>query len=417
MGTVRYRPDRDTWFVEYVDARGCRVREVIGPGKENERLARKILEQREAEAILGQHRVLPAQTPRLGDYADDWLRRQRARGLRPATIVSYEGTVDVHLRPAFGEARIGAITRSMIDAYVTAKRETGTKRGKGKKRVPLSSTTIAYSLRILKAILEDSVEHGHLTENPAARVAPPWSNRDERDEMRFLTPAEIARLLDASEEPYRTLYEVAVHTGMRRGELLGLRWRDVDLQRGLIHVRRSLGRMKDGDAWVVREAPLKTRASRRTIDLSPTLVQTLLAFPAGDDPARDYVFRSQTGGPLDPDNVDRAFKPHLALAGLPEEIRFHDLRHTHASLLIAAGVHPKAIQARLGHTSITTTLNRYGHLMPDAFAGVGERLDALLVNGRAQSGGKAIPASNQAPIKAPGRHQIARAEVEVVANP
>jgi integrase len=138
--------------------------------------------------------------------------------------------------------------------------------------------------------------------------------------------------------------------------------------------------MKDGDGYVVREAPLKTRASRRTIDLSPALVQTLLAFPAGDDSELDYVFRSQAGGPLDPDNVDRAFKPHLTLAELPDEIRFHDLRHTHASLLIAAGVHPKAIQARLGHTSITTTLNRYGHLMPDAFAGVGARLDTLLAS-------------------------------------
>lgn len=163
--------------------------------------------------------------------------------------------------------------------------------------------------------------------------------------------------------------------------------------------------MKDGDGWVVHEAPLKTRASRRTIDLSPNLVQTLLAFPAGDDPEHDYVFRSRVGGWIDPDNLDRTFKPHLALASLPAEIRFHDLRHTHASLLIAAGVHPKAIQARLGHTSITTTLNRYGHLMPDAFVGVGERLDALLASGRAQGGGKAISTSTQAPVKAPGRHQ------------
>ncbi len=414
MGTVRYRPDRKVWFLEYVAADGRRVRETIGPGEESRRLARKILAERESEAQLGMLRVRPGQTPRFGVHADDWLRRQRTRGLRPATIVSYEGVVNVHLAPALGEMRLGAITRSMVDAYVTAKRETSTKRGRKGKRVPLSATTVGYTLRILKAILADAVEHGHLTENPAARVAPPRSDRDERDEMRFLTPAEIARLLDATEEPYRTLYEVAVHTGMRRGELLGLRWRDLDLGKGAIHVRRSLGRMMDGNAWVVREAPLKTRASRRTIDLSPTLVQTLLAFPAGDDPERDYLFRSQVGGPLDPDNVDRAFKRHLLAAGVPD-CRFHDLRHTHASLLIAAGVHPKAIMARLGHTSITTTLNRYGHLMPDAFAGVGERLDTLLATGRQR--GKAVPAAAQAPGKAPGRHQNVRAEVEVVANP
>ena len=122
---------------------------------------------------------------------------------------------------------------------------------------------------------------------------------------------------------------------------------------------------------------LKTRHSRRTVDLSPVLVQRLLALPAGDDPERDFVFRSRAGGPLDLDAVQSAFKRHLQAAGLPD-IRFHDLRHTHASLLIAAGVHPKAIQARLGHASITTTLNTYGHLMPQAFEGVGEKLDSLL---------------------------------------
>ena len=89
------------------------------------------------------------------------------------------------------------------------------------------------------------------------------------------------------------------------------------------------------------------------------------------------MFRSQAGGPIDPDNVDRAFKRHLTLAELPE-IRFHDLRHTHASLLIAAGVHPKAMQARLGHASITTTLNTYGHLMPSMFQDVGVKLEEFL---------------------------------------
>lgn len=126
----------------------------------------------------------------------------------------------------------------------------------------------------------------------------------------------------------------------------------------------------------MREAPLTTLHSRRTVDLSPSAVDTL-RIPPSSDRENDYVLLSRAGGPIDPDNVDRAFKRHVALAGLPE-IRFHDLRHTHASLLIAAGVHPKAIQARLGHSSITMTMDRYGHLMPSAFEGVGERVDDLL---------------------------------------
>lgn len=106
-------------------------------------------------------------------------------------------------------------------------------------------------------------------------------------------------------------------------------------------------------------------------------MQALLALPAGDDPERDFVFRSRRGGPLSPDHIDRRFKRDLAAAGLPA-IRFHDLRHTAASLMIAAGLHPKAISARLGHSSITVTIDRYGHLMPSAFEGVGARLDALI---------------------------------------
>ena len=115
---------------------------------------------------------------------------------------------------------------------------------------------------------------------------------------------------------------------------------------------------------------------RRAIDLSPTVVEALMMHPSGNDSYRDCVFRSSAGGPIDPSDLNRSFKQHLRRAGLPE-IRFHDLRHTYASLLIAAGVHPKAIQARMGRASITTTLNTCGHLVPSAFQGVGERLDAL----------------------------------------
>jgi integrase len=219
MGTVRYRADRRLWA--YVDATGRRVREAIGPGDESKRLAKKILQQREAEAVLGQHRVLPTQTPHFGGFADDWLRRQRTRGLRPATIVSYEGTVNVHLRPIFGEQRLGAITRAGVEGFVTAKREGGTKRGRKGKRVPLSATTVGYTLRILKAILADAVEQGHLADSPAARVKRLRNTGDETERLHFLTPTDIRRLLGVAPQPWRTLYEVAVHTGMRRGELLG----------------------------------------------------------------------------------------------------------------------------------------------------------------------------------------------------
>jgi len=388
MGQYRFNAQRQAWMIDYTDAAGRRIRQTIGPGEDGKRLARKVLAQREAEVRVGVHRVPSSHTPTLATFAAEWLDRTRARGLRPKTIEAYEDALDHHVLPVFGAMRLGAITRRDVDAYLVTKTKAlrPWRRGKPKGRdrnaeeappLPFAPRTINKSLVVLKAVLNGAVEHGYLIGNPAAKVGA-LKEPDREDALHFLQPEEITRLLEVAEEPWRTLYLVAVQTGLRRGELLAVRWSDLDLRKGLLHVRRSLGRFRDGGGYVVRESPLKTRHSRRALDLSPAVVEVLLVLPAGDDPERDFVFRSRAGGPLDPDNVGRAWKRHLAAAGLADR-PFHSTRHTHASLLIAAGVHPKAIQARLGHASITTTLNTYGHLMPSAFEGVGARLDALLM--------------------------------------
>ncbi len=383
MGSVRKRTRAGgaaAWFIDYINAVGERVREVIGPGEECKQRAQLILKQREAEAVLGKHGVRPLQTPRFAEFAEDWLRLKSAR-VNGRTLELYEDMLVHRLQPHFGEMRLGAIARRHVEEYLAMQHEQGTQHRPHSQRsqpARVSARTINISLMVVKQILKDAVEQGTLAQNPAAHVKPLRDPNEDGNRIHMLQPEEIARLLDATEEPYRTLYLVAVQTGLRRGELLGLRWGDVDFEQRRLYVQRSLGRIRDGDGYAVRELPLKTRYSRRTIDdLSETVVQALLALPAGDDPKHDYVFRSRVGSPLDPDSLDRAYRRHLAVARLPE-IRFHDLRHTHASLLIAAGVHPKAIQARLGHASITTTLNTYGHLMPSAFQGVGARLDAVL---------------------------------------
>jgi integrase len=384
MGSVRSRIWRGqrVYFIDYVAADGRRIRQTIGLGDGSRRIARQVLAQREAEAILGKHRILPAHTARFAEFAADWLQRVAGR-VKPKTLELYEDGVKHHLLPWFGGMRLAAITSSEVESYLAAK-STGTRRGRGGQAVRLAPKTVNITLTLLKQILKDAIEQGLLSESSALRTKPLRDSRAESEQRQFLTPAEVDKLLAIAEPPYGTLYLTAVHTGMRRGELLGLRWRDVDLRTGRIQVRRSLARFKNGARYVVGETPLKTRYSRRTIeDLSSSLRDALLALPAGDDEEWDYVFRSRAGGPMDPDNLDRTFRRHLALAGLPQ-VRFHDLRHTHASLLIAAGVHPKAIQARLGHASITTTLNTYGHLMPSAFEGVGERLDRILEAGKSK---------------------------------
>ena len=388
MGTIRKRLHKGqaVWFVDYIAANGQRVRQTIGPGDENRRLAKKVLAQREAETKLGIYNLPATQTMRFDEYAAEWMRRVRARNLAPASVEIYEGMVRHHLLPFFGGMRLGAITRRDVDRYLVEEREGRTRRGKKGQRVPISPRTVNSSLTVLRFMLREAVEQDLITSNPAIGVRP--LRQPHGDELvHALQPDDIARLLDVAAEPYRALYLLALTTGLRRGELLGLRWGDVDLQKGLLFVRRSLTRVRQGNHYVIREGPTKSRLSRRTIDLSPETVQVLLQHPAGDDPARDYVFHSRTGGPIDPSNLDTSFRRDLAAAGLPE-IRFHDLRHTHASLLITAGVHPKAIQARLGHASIQTTLNIYGHLMPSAFEGVGAQLDGLLAQGKIKANEK-----------------------------
>src|SRR5437867_4593959 len=190
----------------------------------------------------------------------------------------------------------------------------------------------------------------------------------EDQEMQILTPPEIRRLLDAADEPVRTLLLCAVLTGMRRGELLGLRWEDIDLEGHRIFVRRAL--------WRGKFVTPKSRRSRRTIDLAPTLRAALARLPSRFQSG--LVFCSPDGEPINPDTfAQRDWARALRRAGL-RRVRFHDLRHTYASLLIAQGAHPKYIQAQLGHASTQTTLDRYGHLMPDAHAAEAQKLDELV---------------------------------------
>ncbi|HEY6103587.1 MAG TPA: site-specific integrase [bacterium] len=354
------------------------MREVIGRGEDNRRLAKKILAQREAEAQLGIHRISTGQTPRFADFARDWLRRKRGDGLAPKTLESYEDFIEHHFVPWFGEMRLGAITVKDVQDYKAHKieaprapkrRSPKHKHSEKKTPPPLSPRTVGHHITCLKAILADAVEHGHMTANPAAKVKLP-QRADRENSLHYLLPDEIARLPEVAEDPWRMLYTLAVHTGMRRGELLGLRWSDLDMRKGRLLVRRSLSRVPNGrGGYDVKDSPLKTRHSLRSLDLSPSLVDALLTFPAGDDPAHDYVLRSQAGGPIDPDNVDRAWKRHLTAAGLADR-PFHSTRHTHATLLIAAGVHPKAIQARLGHAS---TYDDAEHIRPPNAVGLRRR--------------------------------------------
>ena len=181
----------------------------------------------------------------------------------------------------------------------------------------------------------------------------------------------VARLLAASEAtPYRDLFSVAIYTGLRRSELLGLRWTDVDLDRGRLSVVAGLHRLT-GKGLVL--LPTKTARSRRSVSVGAEALDTLrhvrmqqlenrlAAGPAWHDTG--FVFTKGDGSPIDPEKVTHAFARVARGAGLTG-VRFHDLRHTHASLMLQAGVHPKVVSERLGHASVTITLDTYSHVLP-----------------------------------------------------
>jgi integrase len=247
----------------------------------------------------------------------------------------------------------------------------------------LAPATVRKIHSTLHKALSQAVSDGIVPRNAADVKAP----RPTPEEMRPLSEAEVRAFLDVARESgdrFEALYVLAITTGLRRGELLGLRWDDVSMERSTLRVGRAL--VREGGRHTLGET--KTRRGRRQINLTPRTVSTLKAHRkkqleekiklSGLYKDHGLIFATRVGTPINPENlVNRSFKPLLERASLPE-IRFHDLRHTCATLLLGRGVHPKLVQELLGHATIAMTLDTYSHYMPsmgDQAAGAME--DAL----------------------------------------
>jgi integrase len=222
-------------------------------------------------------------------------------------------------------------------------------------------------VRLSKA-LNQAQKRRLISNNPIQLVAKP---RVEAKEMNLLSLEEIPQVLDlAKDTEYYSIILTAIHTGMRRNELLGLRWKDVNLDEVVIYLSRSIYRSKGG---VTEDQAPKTKSGRRAIDLTPPSVihlrelwdkQKMDAFFHGYKVTEDGpVFIRTTGDPLLPTTVTLGFKKIVRKLGL-DDVRFHDLRHTHATIMLLQGVHPKVVQERLGHSKMSTTMDIYSHVVP-----------------------------------------------------
>lgn len=333
------------------------------------------------------------------EFAAKWLRHTEGR-VAAKTFEGYEGVLRVHVLPEFGERQLTQITLEALDEFLgdwlaggphfrereramnELEKQKAAAADRPARKVTLgrSPKTVANAVVPLKSMLSQAVRWHYLSSSPAAEVRRPRVERS-HDEMRPLTPAEIRKLVDAGPSPEaKTLLLLAATTGMRRGEVLGLRWGDVDHSAGRVWVRRSIG--KDGRA----QQP-KSQRSVRAIAATPTLLSELRLHRMRSEHKSedDYVFASEAGTPLDGNNMVRRYlAPALRKAGM-EAIRFHDLRHTFASLLIAQGEHPKLISEQLGHASVQITLDRYGHLMDQSYGDASGRLEAVLFGPRSEA--------------------------------
>jgi len=353
LGAIRKRGKH--YEIRYYDGAGRRRSEVIGPSVHE---ARQVLAQREWERRNGKYRLTRkgiTMAEFLAKWEDDYLVvRQQLGRLKASTLVGYRNNLRLHIGPFFGHTRLDEIALPQVRDFV-----------KALLAKQLKPATVLKAVALLKEMFKHAIQWGYLDANPAQYVERP---RVEIEEMEILAPPEIHRLLAAAEEPVRTLLLCAVLTGMRRGELLGLKWEDIDLEGNRIHVRRAL--------WRGQFITPKSRRSRRAIDMAPTLKAALAKLPSRFK--GEMVFTSPEGGIMDPDNFSSRDWTRVLRRSKLQRIRFHDLRHTYASLLIAQGAHPKYIQAQLGHASIQTTLDRYGHLMPDMHEAEARKLDRLV---------------------------------------
>jgi integrase len=233
----------------------------------------------------------------------------------------------------------------------------------------LAPATVQKAYQLLGKVMGAAVDAGMIPQSPCRRVPLP---KAEREEMRFLTSAEVATLAYAIQPRYRVLVLVGAYGGLRIGELAGLRRGRVDLLRGTVTVAEIVV-----ERGVLHIGPPKTRASRRTVGLPRFVVEELAAHPAGSGDPEAFVFTAPEGGPLRVHGFRaRVWRPATRAAEL-DGLRIHDLRHTAVALWIAAGANPKEVSARAGHASVSFTLDRYGHLYPEADSALRDRLDAL----------------------------------------
>jgi len=313
-----------------------------------------------------------AGTTAVGEYMTRWLSHSVRDTVSQKTYERYESIVRVHLNPALGRIRLKALTPAHVRGFYREKLDAG-----------LAPRSVLHIHRTLSKALKQATDEGLIPRNAASSVKPP---RPRSEEMQPLSRDQVRTFLDTiGGDRMEALYVLAVTAGLRQGELLALKWEDVDLEgtNPTLEVRRSLSETRGRRSFVT---PKSGRG--RHLRLSRRAVSALRAHrkrqleervrKAGLWKDNGLVFPSEVGTPMSGRNLYRAFKIRVKRASLPQTLRFHDLRHTCATLLLRQGVNPKFVQELLGHADISLTLNTYAHVLPDMGDAAAGGMDAAL---------------------------------------
>ena len=295
----------------------------------------------------------------VGQWMDEWFEAYAKVKVRPSSHQTYKGYIENHIKPNIGDIPIEKLTSLQLQKFYRLLLTEGRIPRIESEKQPrgLSAKTVRNINQVISSAMDMAVRHKLILSNPTEGCELP---KVEHREMKTLPAEQLGAFLrEAKESGVYELYYLDLATGLRRGELLGLKWEDVDLQNGVIHVRRQVARV-DGE---VKELPLKTKNSYRNISISQDAVAMLTEMEAHR--SSDYVFPSSTGGPISPDSVNNMLHRVLKRAGLPS-IRFHDLRHTFATLALQNGVDIKTVSGMLGHFSAGFTLDTYAHVTTSA---------------------------------------------------
>ena len=369
-GTIRKRGEH-TWELRTelgrdpeTGKRQFRYQYVQGTKKLAEQTLTETLHRRDTGSDVTPNKITVA------EYLDRWIRDYAEDNVAPSTLQRYRQIVE-RLKPLLGALRLQDIRPAHIqEAYGRLRRD------------ELAARTVLHHHRVLHEALKQAVRWQFLANNPADAVTPP---RPERTEMHALDPSGVHQVLDACADlQLRTIISMAVNTGMRLGELLGLRWSDCDLDVATVHLVRAAQYL--ANTGITFRTP-KTNRSRRSIALSADTIEVLREHRRRQLEARlaigpgyrngDLVFATVEGDPLPPYRVSTNFSHLVKRLGIGP-LRFHDLRHTAATLMLRAGIHPKIVSERLGHATVAITLDTYSHVLPDMQRDAAAALDAVL---------------------------------------